>query len=163
MEGKKMGKVIDQVKKFFDDREWNYKYIDDQKVIRTMVDMRDELGTLKIVIFFKDEGYMVYGILNSKASESKRARVAEYLHRANYGLNIGNFEFDYDDGEVRYKVYTECNNNKLINEDIIQSSIFIPIMMMDLYGKNLLKVMLNDDVSIEKAIEEVEEVEEVEE
>lgn len=106
---------------------------------------------------------MVYGILNSKASESKRARVAEYLHRANYGLNIGNFEFDYDDGEVRYKVYTECNNNKLINEDIIQSSIFIPIMMMDLYGKNLLKVMLNDDVSIEKAIEEVEEVEEVEE
>jgi hypothetical protein len=34
---------------------------------------------------------------------SRRAVVAAFLHRANYGLLLGNFELDMDDGEVRFK------------------------------------------------------------
>ena len=29
--------------------------------------------------------------------------MAEFLTRANYGIMIGNFEMDFNDGEVRYK------------------------------------------------------------
>ncbi|MCX8107723.1 MAG: YbjN domain-containing protein [Verrucomicrobiae bacterium] len=32
----------------------------------------------------------------------RRAAVGELLHRVNYDLRVGNFEFSYDDGEVRF-------------------------------------------------------------
>lgn len=34
----------------------------------------------------------------------RRAAVGELLHRLNYDLRIGTFEFSYDDGEVRFHV-----------------------------------------------------------
>ena len=33
------------------------------------------------------------------------ARMAEFVCRANFGLKNGNFEFDFTDGELRYKCY----------------------------------------------------------
>src|SRR5438105_2189180 len=42
-----------------------------------------------------------YSICPMSAPEAKRARVVEYITRANYGLIIGNFEMDVDDGEIR--------------------------------------------------------------
>ncbi len=46
----------------------------------------------------------VYSVWEEHVAEAHRATVAEFLHRANYGLVIGNFEIDLADGEVRFKV-----------------------------------------------------------
>jgi hypothetical protein len=46
----------------------------------------------------------VYSVWEEHVPEAHRANVAEFLHRANYGLVLGNFEIDLSDGEVRFKV-----------------------------------------------------------
>jgi hypothetical protein len=33
----------------------------------------------------------------------RRSEVAAYITRTNYGLAAGNFELDFEDGELRYK------------------------------------------------------------
>lgn len=44
-----------------------------------------------------------YSVCPVTIPPAKRAALAEFLTRANYGLLIGNFEMDYSDGEVRFK------------------------------------------------------------
>jgi hypothetical protein len=45
----------------------------------------------------------VYSVLPVHVPEERRTAVALLLARINYGLIIGNFELDLDDGEVRFK------------------------------------------------------------
>jgi hypothetical protein len=37
------------------------------------------------------------------APEDRRLAVAEYITRANFGFRLGNFELDFNDGEIRFK------------------------------------------------------------
>lgn len=45
--------------------------------------------------------------------EDRRLALAEFLTRANYGLFIGNFEMDWQDGEVRYKTSIDVAGDRL--------------------------------------------------
>jgi hypothetical protein len=47
--------------------------------------------------------FVFYSVCPIKIPHVKRLAVAEYIARANYGLVIGNFELDFDYGEVRCK------------------------------------------------------------
>ncbi len=49
------------------------------------------------------EQLMFYVVAPMKAPENSFTTIIEFITRANYGLRIGNFEFDYSDGEIRYK------------------------------------------------------------
>jgi hypothetical protein len=41
------------------------------------------------------------------------AEVSQFLTRANYGLAAGNFELDFEDGEVRYKTVLQIDGDAL--------------------------------------------------
>ncbi len=47
------------------------------------------------------------------APEDKRAAMAEYLTRVNYGLALGNFELNYRDGEIAFKTSLGVQGDKL--------------------------------------------------
>jgi hypothetical protein len=42
--------------------------------------------------------------------------MAEFLHRVNYGLGMGNFELDYDDGEIRLKTSNDFHGLRPTHE-----------------------------------------------
>jgi hypothetical protein len=46
---------------------------------------------------------LLYSVCPLRVPEDRRTEVSEFLTRANYGLVAGNFELDFEDGEVRYK------------------------------------------------------------
>jgi hypothetical protein len=39
----------------------------------------------------------------------------EFITRANYGINIGDFEMDLDDGEIRFKISMDVEAGVLSN------------------------------------------------
>jgi hypothetical protein len=45
--------------------------------------------------------------------EARRLEVSHFLTRANYGLADGNFELDFEDGEVRYKTVLHVQADEL--------------------------------------------------
>jgi hypothetical protein len=51
----------------------------------------------------EDNFFAFYSEAPFVAPAERRIAVAEYITRANYGLNVGNFELDYDRGVIRYK------------------------------------------------------------
>jgi hypothetical protein len=46
---------------------------------------------------------LLYSIAPHRVPAERRLEVSEFLTRANHGLADGNFELDFDDGEVRFK------------------------------------------------------------
>ena len=153
-----MSKIMDAIRRNFDDAHWNYSYEesdqDGDEIIRMGMRTKQLENCRTIVVGRGDEGFTVYSISPVKVPEEARLRVAEYLTRANYGLTIGNFELDFSDGEVRYKVTNFCGDIDL-DQEIIDRQVGCGYSMMDRYFPGIMQVMYSG-VSPEAAIEEAE-------
>lgn len=149
-----MNTVVELIKDFFSENEWNYSYNEDKSIIKSELSMNNAIGDLNIYIRIRETDYTVYTVLNSYVEKDFMNQVSEYLHRANYGLISGNFELCYEDGEVRFKTFVNFTNIEL-SKDIVAESIVVPIFMFEKYGINLLKLMISkNDPKV--LIEEVE-------
>ena len=97
--------LLEQVRDYLDTQEWNYD-VRGQEEEEYMI-MRMNLKTVDacttVMRSFDDDSFVVYSIFPIKVPEDKRSEIAEFITPANYGLNHGNFEMDFDDGEIRYK------------------------------------------------------------
>ncbi|MEO0970246.1 MAG: hypothetical protein AAFX80_18440, partial [Cyanobacteria bacterium J06639_18] len=60
-----------------------------------------------------------YSIAPFYIRRESKEHIAEFLHRINYSINIGNFELNFDTGEVRCKTSVE-----VIKDDINSNLIF---------------------------------------
>jgi len=88
------------------------------------------------------EQFMFYAVYPIKADDPVRPSVVEFITRANYGLRIGNFEMDYGDGEVRFKVSVDFEGVELqprmvqtmVHAVFITSNHYIPGLMRVMYG-----------------------------
>ena len=68
------------------------------------------------------------------------AKMAEFVCRANYGLKNGYFEFDFSDGELRYKCYVPCED-RVPSQELIQEGITVPALMLRRYAPGILGVL----------------------
>ena len=77
------------------------------------------------------------------APEDKRAAMAEFLTRANYGMMLGNFEMDYADGEVRFKTSIDCEGGTLVPR-MIDNLLTNNLVSMDRFFNGLMAVLFSD-------------------
>lgn len=157
--------MCDVVKKFldgeYDGNKWRY-FQDETFFSGGLGGLQGKVSELKFVITVGSNTVSCYHILPFKAEESQRAAVAEYITRANYNLNVGNFEMDFSDGELRYK--TTLSKNDLLSNDkaALDSMKFMftlgPMMWMR-YGDNLASLLFGGaaDKSVSELVEEAEE------
>ena len=68
------------------------------------MDFEYDEGDLRVVILTDDdEGFVTcLSRVPFRIPKDRRIDVGEFLHRVNYGLTFGGFEFDVTDGEVNY-------------------------------------------------------------
>jgi hypothetical protein len=67
----------------------------------------------------------------------------EYLTRINYGLIIGNFEMDFDDGEIRYKTSIDVEDDPL-TPALIRPVIYVNLLNMDRFLPGLEAVLTGE-------------------
>ncbi len=100
------------------------------------------------------EQLLFYVISPVKTPEDKRLEIAEFVTRANYGLRIGNFEMDFNDGEVRYKSSLDFEGVVLVPE-MIRNAIYPAVQTMDRYMPGLMSVIYGNKTP-EEAITDIE-------
>lgn len=136
-----MRKIEESLREFFEHEHWSYDYYEEKGYFRSGVDLGNILGNVNLYIIVGETDYQVYSVLNLKVEPDRFAAVSEFITRANYGLRNGNFELDYADGEVRYKVYITSEFGD-IPENIVRDSIYTGIYMIERYGRALLRLIL---------------------
>lgn len=136
----KREKVIRLFENFYKELNWKHSFNDELQAFISVFSSETGLGEIDVYVLVRDRYIKVYACLNLTVEPEKQKDVAEYLHRANYGLNVGCFEMNYKKGTVRYKSCTYFHGIEL-NKAAIEDSIIIPLVMIERYGKNLLKLI----------------------
>jgi hypothetical protein len=97
------GSLFEALKALFTGEGWSFVEIDPMPVLLT--EQNGPSGTWKLYAHAVEERQLIllYSICPLIVPPDKRAEMASFLTRANYGLAVGNFELDFSDGEIRYK------------------------------------------------------------
>ena len=158
--------VRSAVHAMFRDQEWKYSFDEEDGIFQASFGLGTaKLDKVQVLMDVcgprrsedpNDECRFViaFGKCGVRADENCMAQVAEYLTRANFGLSNGNFELDYRDGEIRYKVFISCRD-MLPSAAVLREAVILPVDMFDRYGNGLLAVLLGVRTP-EEAIREAE-------
>jgi hypothetical protein len=60
-----------------------------------------------------DQQIVVYSECPISAPDDRRFETMTLITRANFGLSVGNFELDLDDGEIRYRTGLDVKEDRL--------------------------------------------------
>ncbi len=131
--------VKEHIEAFMKEHDWKYDYNEEHQVFISGVSLKNYVSSIQYAISVKDTHVINYAVLPLNAKKHFK-RLVEFLCRANYGLVFGNFEFDYRDGEIRYKL--EMTSDAILADDMnIGLLLYKPAMMMDKYVKGIVQVM----------------------
>lgn len=146
--------IANAVQQFFIDDDWKYDFDEENGVFRVGCNLQCKLGDTMIIVRIGETGFYSMAYIKIKAGEDVRKEVAEFITRANYGMKNGNFEMDFNDGELRYKSFNNCSG-VLPSAAVIRDSLLFPALTIDHYGDALLAVIFGMK-SPQEAIEDVE-------
>ena len=108
-----LGRIFDSVVSFLQEDDWRYEEISGETAIRFGFTGRNARFECFGRANEEHEIFVFYTVIPVRASETQRLLIAELIARMNYGLNIGNFELDMDDGEIRYKTSVDVEGGEL--------------------------------------------------
>ncbi len=149
--------IFDIIRNFLVNDDWKFEFDEEQKLFRFYVAVDGRLKNLRYIIQIRSDSYSVYAFAPINADskdENVMKEMAEFFCRVNYGLRCGGFDFDMNDGEIRYKVFVDCFG-VMPTDSIIRRSITIPSLMFERYSPGLLNVMFAGSTAVE-AIEKCE-------
>lgn len=96
-----------------DEHGWDYEELDDDSALGWSMSGPDGSWS-SFALAREDEGrFAVYSALGERIPAQLRADAAELVARANWGLPVGNWELDMDDGTVRFKTSIDIAADRL--------------------------------------------------
>ena len=149
-----MGVLFDAIEDFFKKDEWPAVPIQGQTAISVYFRGKNGQWTCYAKADEEKEIVTFYSYCPVKVPEDKRPIMADFLTRANYGLYIGNFEMDYNDGEVRFKTSIDVEGDRLSFE-LMKRLAYNNVGVMDRYLPGIMQVTYGG-ASPQEAIAKVE-------
>jgi len=134
-----MGRLLDTVVEYLDDEGFEYDVESEERVDLSFTTSN---GVLVTWFSLDDEDQVVLFVTRCPVfvPQERRGAAMEFLTRANFGLRLGHFEFDLDDGEVRYKTSIDVEGDRL-TPVLVKRLVRPNLMTMDRYLPGLLRVV----------------------
>ncbi|MGI5884250.1 MAG: YbjN domain-containing protein [Candidatus Spyradocola sp.] len=104
-------------------------------------------GVYSVLVFAREPFLICVAGLRQTIPDERRLEAAEYLHRINYGLLLGNFEMDYDEGEVRFR--TSLMAEGPVSHEVLDRYIQMPAAMLDRYAPGLAAIVSDGEIAQE--------------
>ncbi len=103
---------------WLDANDWNYQDNPDKGYYS--IPCTGQCGSWQVIadaqVFDDKERVLVYSVYPIRVPENKRSVVSELVARINYGMSVGNFELDFNDGEIRMKTSIDLSGIALSDE-----------------------------------------------
>ncbi|TNE50470.1 MAG: YbjN domain-containing protein [Deltaproteobacteria bacterium] len=145
-----MGAIYDAMCAFFEEDEWA---VMEGRIENTLMPQyQGQNGRWSCIAFAAEEQkqFAFYSIVPVNATEEMTSYVAEFVHRINYGLLIGNFEFDFNDGEIRFKTSIDVEGSELTFE-LARNTVYANVLQFDQYLPAIYGI-LHGGLSMEDAL-----------
>jgi hypothetical protein len=124
----------------------SFSFDENKGLFRFSLGLKGKLKSADYSIYVLDDDFIVYASSPIGADVENKAMMStmsEFVCRANFGMAIGNFEFDHRDGEIRFKVDV-CCDDITPSVEMLRKSICCAAAMLDRYSNGIIDVVLND-------------------
>ena len=135
-----MGRIYDSVVEFLKEDNWRYEEISGEPAVRFGFTGRNARFECFGRANEDHEIFVFYTVVPVRVPEEQRVLMAELIARINYGLNIGNFELDMDDGEIRYKTSIDVEGGEF-SRRMVETLLSVNISTTDRYFPSFTDVM----------------------
>jgi hypothetical protein len=127
--------------------ERDVKYMANSDTRSIYAEFRGEVGTYRIIAAVDAEAdlFQVFGYAPVRVPDGARPSIAETLVRANYGLKVGKFEMDWNDGELRFQAAQILSDGNL-DDDVIGRLMGTTIAMLDMYLPAVMSVIYGNEL-----------------
>ena len=127
--------------------EHDVRYLANSDASSIFAEFRGEVGTYRIIAAVEAdvELFQVFGYAPIRVPEGARPSIAETLSRANYGLKVGKFEMDWNDGELRFQAAHILTDGDL-NDDVIGRLMGTTMAMLDMYLPAIMSVIYGNEL-----------------
>ena len=122
-----------------DEREYFYRKFDDKLVIQFMARYGKIPLQINTYIDEEHEFIKMIGILYTSFDEEKRLEGAIAIAHLNSYLANGNFEYDINDGSIRYKL-VQCYAESKISKDLLDDMIENILTLTDIFREKFIKI-----------------------
>ena len=129
---------------YLDSQGWHYNVQRDDEngyFVKLGFNLNCRLNSAQVIIVADETGIQSLGVSPINANQNDYDKVVEYITRANYGLKLGKFEFDYRDGEVRYQSFL-ANWAGQPHRENVEFAVDFPVRMLEKYGDGLVKSLM---------------------
>jgi hypothetical protein len=126
--------------RFLEDDEWYPQQLEDKTIYRMGFSGKNGQLTCYAQVRVDLEQFLFYTVAPVKVPEEARMAAAEFITRANFGLCIGNFEMDLNDGEIRYKSSLDFEGTMLTPE-LIRNAIYPAVQTLNHYLPGLMSTI----------------------
>lgn len=135
--------LVNTVKEFLEDNHFHYKYKPEKNLFKMTNGLPGAFAHCVSNIICTDDAIISIAVVPLKASEKKRAKVAELICRTNYSMKFGHFDLDFSDGEIRF-CFTHCCEDHIPGKEEISSVCMVPSMMVARHSERFAQVMFTD-------------------
>jgi hypothetical protein len=151
MEDNGYGGLLGTLTQFLDEIQFKYAgpwTCEDEgghKNFRVDTDISLNHGWYKVIILGDEARKLLgfYTVSGLSVPPRRRAEVAEFITRVNYGMSVGNFELGFDDGEVRFKTSIPADGTPL-NYSLLRTLLYTCAELMDSYNPMLEAVVVGE-------------------
>lgn len=141
---------------FFEEDNWDFQWMAGMSVLTLNYSGKNGHWQCYAQAREPQQQLVFYSVFPVNAAPDQRPLMAEFITRANYGMVIGNFEMDYDDGEIRYKTSVDVEGS-LVTLPLIRQLVYANISITDHYFPALMRVMYSnqtpEDILADLALE----------
>ncbi len=144
---------------FFEEENWNYELREDSFSIMLSFEFEGENGSWNCISDIRPmpEEFYFYSICPISIPKEKYLCITEFITRVNFGIYFGNFEFDFENGLIRYKTSLDVKGGG-ISKTLVKRLVYSNVYAMDTYISGIKMLVTQDLLPVEviKMLEEVE-------
>jgi hypothetical protein len=134
---------------FFQEEEWAFKQLDDSTLHLLFQGKNGQFNCYARAREAQQQ-FVFYSLCPVKVPQKKRKQLGEFVCRANFGMIIGNFELDFNTGEIRYKTSIDIKDN-FLTEETLKQLVYTNVLTMDQYLPGI-EAVISSKTSPEEAI-----------
>lgn len=146
-----MKRILDAVLNYFSQQGWPIQQHETEPIVKFHYKGENGQWDCYARVSTDFEQLIFFSVFPAEIPEQKLLALAEFITRANFGLNIGNFEMDFSDGELRYKTSIDVTDEPIgfgQIDPLIQAS----FVAMDDYLPGI-EMVISQDITAKEAFE----------
>lgn len=143
-----MARITESIRAYFEREEWEGQEPDEGVFVFPFEDEFGHRWGCLAMAHEEAEQFVFYSVILEHVRMDRRAEVVAFIMRTNYGMQVGNYEMDLEDGEVRFKTSIDVEGTELTHT-LINNLVNLNLMITSTYFDGLMAVMSGEKRALE--------------